>query len=488
MRTMVRIGAVLNVLGAVVALFGATLLVPLALSWILEDGAAASHALALAISVLAGTAIWGATLRRRDDLTPRDAFLLVFLIWVTVPLVGMLPLYRQLPEMSFTDAYFEAASGLTATGATVMVGLDLLPASLNFWRAQMHWLGGLGIIVLAVAVLPMLGVGGRQIFRAEIPGPVKEKRITPRLAETAKGFWMLYAGFTATCALAYKMAGMDWFDSVVHAMSTVSLGGFSSHDASLGYFDSLGIELIAILFMLLGAMSFVTHLVAWRARSFKPYGRDAEIKALLLVVAVSVFGIALFLWRDGVYPDFGTALRYAAINVTSVATTGGFSTVDYGEWPIFAPLWMLFLCAFTCCSASTGGGIKMMRALVMVRQMMRETKLLLHPSARVPIKLGGEVIPNQVVFAVLAYMTIYGASLVVLVFLMTLSGLDLITALTAAVATLNNVGPGLGQVGPSTTFAALSDFQTWLCTAAMLLGRLELLTLLVVLTPGFWTQ
>jgi trk system potassium uptake protein TrkH len=290
------------------------------------------------------------------------------------------------------------------------------------------------------------------------------------------------------CAACYKLAGMDWFDSVVHAMSTLSLGGFSSHDASFGFFDSVALEIIAMVFMLIGAMSFVTHLVSWRSRSVRPYLRDSEVKAQLLVLAMSILGIGLFLWRAGTYPEFATALRHAAFNVTSIATTGGFASVDYGTWPIFAPLWMLFLCAFISGSASTGGGIKMMRALVMVKQMLRETKLLLHPSARIPIKLGGDVIPNQVVFAVLAYMTIYGASLVTVVLLMTFSGLDLLTALSAAVASLNNAGPGLGQVGPATTFASLSDFQTWLCTIAMLLGRLELLTLLVVLTPGFWRQ
>jgi trk system potassium uptake protein TrkH len=488
MHTMVRVGAVLNLLGAIVGWFGTTLLVPLGLSWWFGDGALAAHAMALATSVVAGGALWIATRPMRDDLTPRDAFLLVFLVWVTMPLVAMLPLYRQIPGLSFTDAYFEATSGLTATGATVLTGLDFLAPSLNFWRAQMHWLGGLGIIVLAVAILPMLGVGGRQIFRAEIPGPVKETRITPRLIETVRGFWLLYFGFTASCALSYKMAGMGWFDAVIHAMSTVSLGGFSSHDASLGYFDSVAIEVVAIIFMSAGAMSFVTHLLAWRRRSLGPYAGDSEIKALVAILGASMLGIALFLWSRGVYAEFPTALRYAAFNVASIATTAGFSNTDYAQWPIFAPLWMLFLCAFLCCSASTGGGIKMMRALVMFRQMLRETKLLLHPSARVPIKLGGDVVPNHAVFAVLAYMTIYGASLVVLVLLMTFSGLDLLSALSASVASLNNTGPGLGLVGPSTTYAALSDFQTWLCTAAMLLGRLELLTLLVVLTPGFWQQ
>ncbi len=488
MHTMVRVGAVLNLLGAVAALFGVTLAVPLAISWWLGDGAFAAHAMALVTSVAAGGALWAATRPMRDDLTPRDAFLLVFLVWITLPLIGMLPLYRHIQELSFTDAYFEAASGLTATGSTVLRGLDFLAPSLNFWRAQMHWLGGLGIIVLAVAILPMLGIGGREIFRAEIPGPVKETRITPRLVEAVRGFWLLYAGITAACALSYKMAGMDWFDAVIHAMSTVSLGGFSSHDASLGYFNSVAVEVVAIVFMCAGAMSFVTHLSAWRRRSLGPYAGDSEIKALLVVLCASIFGIAVFLWSRGVYTEFPTALRYAAFNVASIATTLGFSNTDYGQWPVFAPLWMLILCGFLCCSASTGGGIKMMRALVMFRQMLRETKLLLHPSARVPIKLGGEVVPNHAVFAVLAYMTIYGTSLVVLVLLMTLSGLDLLSALSASMASLNNAGPGLGQVGPGSNYAALSDFQTWLCTAAMLLGRLELVTLLVVLTPGFWRQ
>jgi trk system potassium uptake protein TrkH len=488
MHSLVRVGAVFNLLGAMLAMLGATVLVPLALSWWLDDGALRAHAVTLAVSLGVGGVLWAATYSLRDDLTPRDAFLLVFMIWVGMPFVAMLPLYGYIPGLSVTDAYFEAASGLTATGSTVLAGLDNLPPSLNLWRVQLHWLGGLGIIVLAVAILPMLGVGGRQIFRAEIPGPVKDTRLTPRMADTAKGFWMLYAGFTIVCAVCYKLAGMDWFDAVVHALSTLSLGGFSSHDASFAHFDSVAIEVIAILFMAVGAMSFVTHLVSWRSKSLGPYLRDSEIKALVLVLTLSIFGIALFLWREEVYPQFATALRHAAFNVTSIATTGGFSTVDYGQWPIFAPLWMLFLCAFISSSASTGGGIKMMRALVMVRQMLRETKMLLHPSARVPIRLGGAPIPNQVVFAVLAYMTIYGASLVVLVFLMTLSGLDLLTALSAAVASLNNAGPGLGQVGPSTTFASLSDFQTWLCTIAMLLGRLELLTLLVVFTPGFWRE
>jgi trk system potassium uptake protein len=485
---MVRLGAVLNLLGAVIALFGTTMLVPLAVSWWLDDGATHAYDEALALALGSGGVLWAATRHKKRDLTPRDGILMVLLTWVSLPLIAMLPLYLYIPELSVTDAYFEATSGLTATGATVLSGLDQLPASLNLWRTQLHWIGGLGIIVLAVAVLPMLGIGGRQIMKAETPGLLKESRLTPRIAETAKSFWIIYVLLTALCILAYYLAGMQLLDAVIHAFSTMALGGFSSHDASLGYFNSLAIEMIALAFMLFSAISYATHFVAWRGRSSRVYAKDSEVKALMLLLGLSILGVALFLWRDGVYPEFGTALRHAAFNVTSIATTLGFATVDYGQWPLFAPLWMLFLCAFITSSGSTGGGIKMMRALVMAKQMSRETRLLLHPQARVPIRLSGDVVPNQAVFAVLAFMTIYGASIVLLVMLMTFSGLDLLTALAATVATINNTGPGLGQVGPANTYAVLSDFQTWLCTIAMLLGRLELLTVLVVFTPGFWRQ
>jgi trk system potassium uptake protein TrkH len=484
---MVRLGAVLNLLGAVLALFGATLVAPLALSWWLADGATASHASALGASVGLGGVLWFATRRSRAELTPRDGILLVLLAWITLPAAGALPI-RLHTGISLTDAYFEATSGLTATGATVLSGLDTMAPSIHLWRAQLQWLGALGVVVLAVAILPVLGVGGRQIFRADTPGPFKEQRLLARVIETGRAFWSLYIALTVTCALAYYLAGMSGFDAVVHALGTLSLGAFSSHDASLGYFDSPLIEAICIAFALLASLSYVTHFTAWRSRSLACYARDAEARAVMGVLLLSVIGIAALLWSGQVYDSFGTALRYAAFNVVSIGTTLGFATADYARWPVFAPLWMLFLCAFATCSASPGGGIKMMRALLMVKQMMRETQLLLHPSARVPIRLGRDIVPNQAVFGVLAYMTIYGASIAVLVMLLALSGLDLLTALSAVVVSINNAGPGLGAVGPTLTFAGLSDYQTWLCTAAMLIGRLELLTVLVVLTPGFWRQ
>ena len=485
---MYRILNVLHVMGGIVALFGLSLLVPLGVSWHLQDGALAAYDEALAICLAGGLLLWVVTRRFRRELNARDGFLLVVMIWIGLPAVAMLPLYLHIPGLSFTSAYFEATSGLTATGATVLSGLDELPVSLNLWRVILHWIGGLGIIVLAVAILPMLGIGGRQLFRAEIPGPFKDAKLTPRITETAKGFWLIYTSFTVACVLAFKACGMDWMDAIIHALSTLSLGGFSSHDASFGYFDSPLLEAVAMGFMLIAGISYVSHFSAWRNRSFAAYLRAPEARLFVTALFASGFGLAVFLWLHGVYPDFLTALRYAMFNTFSVATTLGFSNTDYGAWPVFAPLWMLMLAAFATCSGSTGGGIKMIRVLLMAKQMLRELTLLLHPNAVTPFKVGGQIVPNRVVFAVLAFMSFYGLSILAMVFLFTLSGLDLLTALSAAVACINNTGPGLNQVGPATTYANLNDFQLWLCTFAMLLGRLELVTLFVVFTPRFWRE
>ncbi len=485
---MIRILSVAHIMGGIVMLFGLALLAPMAVSWLQADGALGAYDETLAACLGGGFVVWALTRRFRRELSSHDGFLLVVMIWVGLPALAMLPLYLQIPGLSITDAYFEATSGLTATGATVLSSLDQLPPSLNLWRAILHWIGGLGIIVLAVAILPLLGVGGRQLYRAEIPGPFKDTRLTPRITETAKGFWIIYIVFTIACTLAYRVFGMDWMDAVIHAFSTMSLGGFSSHDASFGYFNSLALEIVAMAFMLVAGMSFVTHFSAWKGRSIVPYLRAPEVRLFVLILFSSAFGLSLFLWLNDVYADFSTAMRFAFFNTFSVATSLGLVSTDYSTWPVFAPLWMLLLGAFCTCSGSAGGGIKMIRVLLMAKQMYREVTLLLHPSARVPLKVGGQVVPNQIVFAVLAFMSFYGLSVLVLVFLLALSGLDLLTALSAALACINNTGPGLGQVGPSGTFAVLSDFQTWVCTLGMLLGRLEVFTLIVVFSPQFWRE
>jgi trk system potassium uptake protein TrkH len=485
---MQRVAIVLHVLSLVIVIFGATMLLPLGVAFWYGDAAINAYDESLAITLACGGALWLATRRRKGELQVRDGFLLVTLVWSVLPAFAALPLMFHMPQLSFTDAYFESMAGLTTTGSTVLSGLDKLPPSINFWRALLQWLGGMGIIVLVVAILPLLGVGGRQIYRAETPGPMKDTKLTPRMTETAKGLWLVYAGITFACVISYWAAGMSPFDAVIHSFSTMSLGGFSSHDASYGYFNSPLIETVAIIFMLVAGVNFATHFLAWRQHSPAPYKHDAEARVFVLITLASCVMLAVYLQANGVYPDLFTALRYASFNTVSIATTTGYANTDFNQWPIFAPLWMLFLCCFASCSGSTGGGIKMIRGQLLFLQGLREMVKLIHPQAQVPVKLSGQVIPNRIVFAVLAFMSLYGASVTVMTFLLLASGLDFVTALSAVLACINNTGPGLNQVGPATNYASLSDFQIWVLSAAMLAGRLELFTVFVVFTPAFWRK
>jgi trk system potassium uptake protein TrkH len=485
---MVRPIPVLHVLSVLILIFALSMLLPLCVSFLYGDAAGRPYSEALAITLASGAALWGATRFGRGELQPRDALLLVALVWTVLPAFAALPLILYLPGLSVTDAYFETVAALTTTGSTVLSGLDRLPPSINFWRCQLQWLGGMGIIVLAVAILPLLGIGGSQIMRAETPGPMRDMRLAPRIAETAKALWLVYAAMTLACALMFKAVGMSWFDAVIHSFSTLSLGGFSSHDASFAYFNSPAVEAVAILFMIIGGLNFGTHFLAFRKLSLAPYRSDPEARAYLVLLAVSVLGIAYFLLANQVYPSFWTALRHSAFNVVSIATTAGFASVDYGQWPIFAPVWMLFLCCFATCSGSTGGGIKMIRAELMVRQAHREIMSIIHPRAYLPVKLAGQRVENNIIFAVLAFMLIWGGSVITMTMLLTASGLDVVSAVSAVIVCLCNTGPGLNQVGPAMNYAALNDFQIWVCTVAMLVGRLELFTLFIVLTPAFWRK
>ncbi len=478
---------VLPVLGLIAMAMSLSHLLPIAISLALRDGMAGIFAGSMGLNMLLGFSLWLLTRGYRRELRLREGILLVSLVWAGGALFASVPPLFGI-GLSFTDAYFEAMSGLTATGATLLAGLDQLPPSLNVWRALLQWLGGMGVIVLVVAVLPMIGVGGRQISKAEIPGPMKDDQLTPRMTQTAKGLWMVYFALTVACFAAYWMAGMPWLDALIHSFTTLSLGGFSSHDQSIGYFDSIPVEVVAIVFMTLAGINFATHFRVWQTRGLAVARSDSELPYYLAVLAVSVLGITVFLWLSGVYPDFLTAFRYAAFNTISVATNTGYSTVDYAQWPVFAPLWLMFLGTFVACSGSPGGGIKMIRAIILFRQVNRELNLLAHPNAVSPLKIGHRLVPNQVVFAVLAFFFAWLATLVSVTLLLTLSGLDVLTAFSASVASLNNIGPGLHEVGPSTNFAVLTDFQTWVCSVTMLLGRLELLTILVILTPTFWRK
>ena len=479
---------VFTVLGGVLMSFALTMFVPLGFAWVGHDAGLPAYLVAIACTFSAGLALFLGCRRVRRELQPRDGFLLVALVWTVLPAFGTLPLLWHLPDLSFTDAFFEAVSGMTTTGATVLTGLDTLPTSINVWRCFMVLLGGMGILVLAVAILPMLGVGGSQLFKAETPGPMKDEKLTPRIAETARGLWAVYFTVALMCTLAYRWAGMGWADAFMHMCSTLGLGGFAAYDASFGHFDSPRIEAVAIVFMLMAGINFALYFLVWKQRSLRVVWRDLEARIFVGLMVGSVALITVFLLVHGVYADGLTALRHAAFSVVSVATTTGLSTVDYAQWPVFAPIYMLFLCGFATCAGSTGGGIKLVRSLLLLKQARREFTRILHPRAVRPVTLGGGVVSHEVMFSVLAFMLIYGAVLIGATFLLLLSGLDVVTAFTAAVACINNTGPGLGQVGPSGNYQGLSDFQTWVCTATMLLGRLELFSVLVLFTPQFWRK
>ena len=480
--------AVIALVGRMVVLFAALMLVPLTFALSEHDPAEGEFLLATAVTAVCGVLMSATTRRFRRELQPRDGFVLVGLTWLVLPVFGALPLALTVPGLSVTDAYFEAMSAFTATGATVISGLDQLPTSVNVWRCFMMLIGGLGIIVLAVAILPLLGVGGTQLFKAETAGPLKDQKLTPRIADTARAIWLSYGALAVGCTVAYQAAGMSWLDAFMHMCTTVSLGGFSSHDASFGHWNSPAIEGVAIVFMLLSGINLVLYFVAWRQRSLKVLWGNAEVQAFYVALAASIVLIAGYLMVHDAYPSYLEALRHTAFHVVSVATTTGYASYDYAQWPLFAPLLMILLGCFATCAGSTGGGIKMVRMLLLLKQSRRELVRIVHPNVVNPVVLGGAAVGDRVMQSVIAFMMMYGATLVSLTMVLLFSGLDVVTAFTAVIACVNNIGPGLGEVGPAVNYGSLTDFQTWVCTFAMLLGRLELLSVLVLFTPSFWRK
>jgi len=478
----------LNALGLIIMIFGLLMSFPLIVSAVLGDGATLAYDQGLFVTFVAGLLLWAATRSKRRDLRVHDGFLLVAATWVVLPLFGALPLLAYIPELGFTDAYFEAVSGLTATGATVLTGLEHLPISINLWRTFMHWVGGMGVIVLVVAILPLLGIGGRQLYKAEVPTPMKDSSLTPRIAETAKGLWLTYVLLTVSCGFSLWWVGLKPWDAVIHAFSVAGLGGFSNRDASLGHFDSVGVELVTIGFALLAGLNYATHYLALVRRSSAPYRRDPEIPFYFGVLALSTGMLTVYLLAQGVFSDVGEALRYVAFHVVSISTSLGLATHDYTLWPMFAQIWVLFLGSFVACSGSTGGGIKMMRAMILYKQVFREIVRSLHPNAVRPVRMGRNPVPENILHAVLGFSFMYMVSIVSLTLVLSAAGLELVTAFSAVVACLNNTGPGLGLVGPASNYQALGDFHKWVLCFAMILGRLEIFTFLVVLTPTFWRR
>ena len=484
---MYKIAPIVHVLSKLAVLYAVLLLVPTLVSYLYHDSAFNAFA-GTALATLAGsTAIWAATRKHDRELRPRDGFTLVFLLWLGFAAISALPFYLYFPNISYTDAFFEAVSGLTTTGATVMSSLDTLAPSLNFWRHMMNWLGGMGIIVLAVAILPMLGVGGTQLFKAEIPGIDKDSKMAPRISQTAKRLWLVYLSFTLLTCMGLKWAGMGWFDAVCHAMSAFSLGGFSTHDASIAFFDSPAIEAVLIAATILGAVNFASHFAMAREKSPKPYWRDEEARAMLTILAASIAAASVYMWQQGYYTPL-EALRYVGFNFVSIGLANGFANADFATWPLLVTLWMFFLSNVLANTGSMGGGIKMARALVLAKFSLREVSLLLHPNAVRTVKLNRRSISDRTAMAVMAFIFVYFMTVVIFTLGLLASGMDFITALSATIACITNAGPGLGAVGPADNYGALSDLQKWMCAAVMLLGRLEIFTVFILFTPDYWKK
>ena len=484
---MYKIAPIVHVLSKLAVLYAVLLLVPTLVSYLYHDSAFNAFA-GTALATLAGsTAVWAATRKHDRELRPRDGFTLVFLLWLGFAAISALPFYLYFPNISYTDAFFEAVSGLTTTGATVMSSLDTLAPSLNFWRHMMNWLGGMGIIVLAVAILPMLGVGGTQLFKAEIPGIDKDSKMAPRISQTAKRLWLVYLTFTLLTCMGLKWAGMGWFDAVCHAMSAFSLGGFSTHDASIAFFDSPAIEAVLIAATLLGAVNFASHFAMAREKSPKPYWRDEEARAMLTILAASIAAASVYMWQQGYYTPL-EALRYVGFNFVSIGLANGFANADFATWPLLVTLWMFFLSNVLANTGSMGGGIKMARALVLAKFSLREVSLLLHPNAVRTVKLNRRSISDRTAMAVMAFIFVYFMTVVIFTLGLLASGMDFITALSATIACITNAGPGLGAVGPADNYGALSGLQKWMCAAVMLLGRLEIFTVFILFTPDYWKK
>ena len=476
-----------RILGLLLMLFSFTQLFPVFVGWIYNDLDVMPFVEAFFVLLIGGAAFWYPVRRYTSELRLRDGFLVVILFWGVLGISGSLPLLLSSQmQISVTDAIFESISALTTTGATVITNLDELPYSILFYRQQLQWLGGMGIIVLAVAILPILGVGGSQLFRAESPGPIKDSKLTPRIKETAKLLWLIYFGFTLACAIAYKLAGMSWFDAIGHSFSTVAIGGFSTHDESMGFFKSDAVDTVAIVFMLLSSANFSLHFLVWRKRNPSLYFQDSELRFYLYCITVISLICIVYLHMEHQFGTLSETVYKSLFQVVSMITTTGFTTSEYVYWTSFLPVLLIFSSFMGGCAGSTAGGMKVVRVLLLLKQGIREILRLIHPSARLSVKLNRKPVPDNVMQAVWGFFSVYIGIFVFFMLLLMASGLDQVTAFSAVAATLNNLGPGLGKV--ASNYSEINDFAKWLLTFSMLLGRLEIFTLLVVLTPVFWRQ
>ncbi|MFI8416252.1 Trk system potassium transporter TrkH [Serratia sp. NPDC078593] len=479
--------AITRIVGLLVILFSGTMFIPGLVALIYRDGAGRAFTQTFFVAVTIGLMLWWPNRKQKNELKPREGFLIVVLFWTVLGSVGALPfLFSERPNLSLTDAFFESFSGLTTTGATTLVGLDSLPKAILFYRQMLQWMGGMGIIVLAVAILPILGVGGMQLYRAEMPGPLKDNKMRPRIAETAKTLWLIYVLLTIACALALWGAGMTAFDAIGHSFATIAIGGFSTHDASVGFYASPTINTIIAVFLLISGCNFGLHFALLSGRSLKVYWRDPEFRMFIFVQLTLVVVCAVVLWWHGIYQSGMETINQAFFQVVSMATTAGFTTDSFSKWPLFLPMLLLCSAFIGGCAGSTGGGLKVIRILLLYLQGSRELKRLVHPNAVYTIKLGNRALPERILEAVWGFFSAYALVFIISMLVIIATGVDEFSAFAAVTATLNNLGPGLGVVADN--FTTMPPPAKWVLVLTMLFGRLEVFTLLVLFTPTFWRE
>lgn len=488
--------SIMRIVGILVMCFSFTMLVPAFVALIYDDGGGRAFLEAFVLNFSVGTALWWFCRKYKQELRSREGFLIVVLFWVVLGSLGAVPfILLENPDLNFSESIFESFSGLTTTGATVITGLDHLPKAILFYRQFLQWLGGMGIIVLAVAIIPLLGIGGMQLYRAEMPGPLKEQKMRPRIAETAKALWLIYLSLTVLCAVAYWLAGMNGFDAISHSFATVAIGGFSTHDASIGYFNSPMIDLITVLFLLISSCNFALHFAVFdqfndrykgnnKSNFLGLYWKDYEFRFFItvqLALFVICFGVLLIY---NYFDDNSVTFIQALFQSVSISTTAGFTTNDFSQWPSFLPLLLVLASFIGGCAGSTGGGLKMFRVLLLYLQGKREIHRFIHPNVIQPIKLGKHVLSERIVEGVWAFFSAYFFVFVVCWLATIACGMETFDALNAVIASLNNLGPALGTV--SSNFTQIPDSAKWVLTFAMVCGRLEVFTLLVILSPSFW--
>ncbi|TGD72811.1 potassium transporter [Mangrovimicrobium sediminis] len=474
----------LRVLGILLMLFSLTMVPPLVIALLADDHSAIGFLSAFGITFFSGLLMWLPLRDVQQELRIRDGFLITSLFWTVLGTFGALPLaLAEGLELSPVDAIFESISGLTSSGGTVITGLDALPPSILFYRQLLQWMGGIGIIVVAVAVLPMLGIGGMQLYKAETPGPSKDNKLTPRIAGTAKALFICYVILTAACAITYYLLGMSVFDAIGHSFSTIALGGFSTHDSSLGYFNSNAILIASSFFMLISGINFGLHFLAWRRRSLKVYQRDSETRFYIVAVSCCILTTIVILIYTNTHGHHESVI-HGVFQVISIITTTGYSTENVSVWPAELPILAIFFSCMGGCVGSTAGGIKTMRLMLIYKQGIRELKQLVHPQAVIPLKVGRRRVEATVVSAVWSFFAVYTTAFIILLLAMMACGMDFTTGFSAVAASLNNLGMGIA--GVASGFGDISETAKLIMCFAMLLGRLEIFTLLVLFTPAFW--